>query len=228
MNQSLKKQVDGILADIFCADQAYTLLREIGQHAEEINQRHFGHFFAPIQDRLGKDYLLSVAKLYDPPHRKYWTRSIRTVVAAVKASANKVNITKSPALRNRFIRAGINSDNFYDLPDSAITERLIKWCESRLADGDTIESINIWRATEALGFRRDKVIAHNELLSSDPAPDLTWEQVNSLLELARTILDLVSSGYLNYFLTADDGSFFLSSEVKQSTVCLRRLLRSLK
>src|SRR5437667_441879 len=76
--------------------------------------------------------------------------------------------------------------------------------------------------------RREKVIAHNELLSSEPAPDLTWAQVNSLLELARTMLDLVSSGYLNYFLTADDGSFFLTSEVEQSAVCLRRLLRSLK
>jgi hypothetical protein len=228
VNQSLKKQVDGILADIFCADQAYALLREIGQHAEEINQRHFGHFFAPMQDRLGKDYLLSVAKLYDPPHRKYPTRSIRTLVSALKASAKNVNITKSPALRRRFVRAGINSDNFYDLADSAITERLVEWCQSRLGNGDTIESVNTWRASEALRFRRDKVIAHNELLSSDPAPDLTWAQANSLLELARTVLDLVSTGYLNYFLTADDGSFFLTSDVEQAAVCLRRLLGSLK
>jgi len=196
--EPIKNQVDGILADIFSADQAYALLREIGQHAERINQKHFGPFFAPVQDRLRKDCLLSIAKLYDQPHRRYSTRSIRALVDAVKASADNLNITKSPALLNRFVWAGINSDDFYDVADSAITERLVQWCQSRLAGRNTLASANIWRASEALKFRRDKVITHNELVSSDAAPDLTWDRVNSLLELAKTIVDLVSSGYLNY------------------------------
>jgi hypothetical protein len=97
-----------------------------------------------------------------------------------------------------------------------------------LAEGDTIESVNIWRSWNALRFRRDKVIAHNEFVSSELVPNLTWNQVSALLELAKIIVNLVSSGYLNYFLTADDGSFLLTGDVEQSTVCLRRLLRSLK
>ena len=177
---------------------------------------------------LGKDYLLSVAKLFDQPHRKYSTRSIRALVTAVKASASNLKVTKSPALRNRLAQVGINTDDFYDLPDSGITERLIEWCQSQLAEGDTIESVNIWRSWNALRFRRDKVIAHNEFVSSELVPNLTWDQVSALLELAKIIVNLVSSGYLNYFLTADDGSFLLTGDVEQSTVCLRRLLRSLK
>jgi hypothetical protein len=224
MNQSLEEHVEGLTADIFRADQAYLLLREIGRHARQINERAFGAFFAPIQDALVRDYLLTVAKLYDSPHRGYPTRSIRVLIAIVKKSKGALKVAKSPALRNRFSRAGINVGNFDALPDARITDRLITWCESKLAPGTTVESMKVWRTWSALKFRRDKVIAHNEMLSSYATPNLQSQQVGELLELAKQIVDLVSIGYLNRFLTADDTSFFPTSDAQRSTACLKRLL----
>jgi hypothetical protein len=226
ITEPIKTQVDGLLFDILRADQAYALLREIGQHAGQINRCGFRPCFAPIQDALARDYLLAVAKLYDHPYPKYPTRSIRALVAAVKKSAGRLKGAKSPALRDRLARAGISVEELDDLPDSATTGRLIIWCQSRLALSNAVDSVNIWRAWNALKFRRDKVIAHNEILSSNPIPNLQWQQVADLLELAKKIVDLVSTAYLNLFLTSDDGLFFRSTDAERSTACLRRFLRN--
>ena len=72
--------VEGIVADLFAAEQTYALLKQIGQNANVINQANFGAFFGPLQWILSNDFFLSVARLFEKPSKKYPTRSIPSVL----------------------------------------------------------------------------------------------------------------------------------------------------
>jgi len=75
--ETVKSYMDGIVADLFAAEQAYALLKQIGQNANAINQANFGALFGPLQSVLSNACFLSVAKLFEKPSKNYPTRSIR-------------------------------------------------------------------------------------------------------------------------------------------------------
>ena len=79
--------VEGIVADLFAAEQTYALLKQIGQNANVINQANFGAFFGPLQWILSNDFFLSVARLFEKPSKKYPTRSIPSVLPRTRYRA---------------------------------------------------------------------------------------------------------------------------------------------
>jgi hypothetical protein len=90
--ETVKSYMDGIVADLFAAEQAYALLKQIGQNANAINQANFGALFGPLQSVLSNACFLSVAKLFEKPSKNYPTRSIRSVLELLERSSNELVI----------------------------------------------------------------------------------------------------------------------------------------
>ena len=96
--ETVKSYMDGIVADLFAAEQAYALLKQIGQNANAINQANFGALFGPLQSVLSNACFLSVAKLFEKPSKNYPTRSIRSVLELLERSSNELVIEQRIAV----------------------------------------------------------------------------------------------------------------------------------
>src|SRR5215211_3902225 len=86
--------MEGIVADLFAAEQTYALLKQIGQNANAINQANFGALFGPLQSVLSNTVLLSVAKVFEKPSRKYPIRSIPSVLQLLESSSNELLVAQ--------------------------------------------------------------------------------------------------------------------------------------
>jgi hypothetical protein len=224
IEELLKNQVDGIISDIYQADQAYALLCQIGQSAEKINLYNFGVFFAPIQDILVRDYVLGITKVFDAPDKKYPTRSIPAMIALLKDSANELKLCQKTNMLKKLSSAGMDIRVIESLSDSDITLALIGHYNGKLPSKEKVDGFKAWRTLDALKYKRDKVYAHNESIDPTNFPETTWQETRELLELAKNFTDVISTGYLGYFLVVENGPYLLSGDAQRPSRCLNRLL----
>jgi hypothetical protein len=98
--ETVKGYMDGIVADLFTAEQTYALLKQIGQNANAINQANFGEFFGPLQSVLSNAVFLSVAILFEEPSKKYPTRSISSVLKLLCLQEGIARMARQP--RNEY------------------------------------------------------------------------------------------------------------------------------
>ena len=224
IKQALEKQKDGIVADVFQADQAYALLKQIGECADRINHSGYGHFFAPIQDILVRDYVLAITKIFDRPDKNYPTRGIPTMIGLIRDSSKELKIYQRPAMLKRLAFAGLDITAFERLTDAQITLALVDFYATKLPSKDKVDGFKAWRTLEALKFRRNKAYAHNESFDHSMFPETTWQETQELVQLARSFTSVVCTGYLSFILTSDDGMFFLSNDAKRASRSLSKLL----
>src|SRR6266513_1325746 len=130
--------VEGIVADLFAAEQTYALLKEIGQNANAINQANFGALFGPLQSVLSNTFLLSVAKLFEKPRRKYPTRSIPSVLQLLESPSNELLVGQRIIVMRRLAAAGMNIDSLAEISDSAITSRIVQFYNRSLPSTELV------------------------------------------------------------------------------------------
>jgi len=59
---------NGLVADIFKADRAFYVMKEVGESSSNINRdgtHSFGELFGTIQDALQTEALLAASRLFD-------------------------------------------------------------------------------------------------------------------------------------------------------------------
>ena len=227
IEESLQDQVNGILENIFAADEAYSLAFCIGKHADGVNKSGYGVAFRPVQEVLGQHFVLSVTKLFEQPKLKYSTRSIPATVRILQSKASELTIRERFAMLSRFSRIGGDATRLQNLSDDEVTIAIIGYYSSLLPSKEAVTGFRAWRTLHALKSRRDKVIAHNESAPDSFFPTTTWGEARALVNLAKSFVDVVSTGYLGFVLTGDDGSFFIERDSRRSTQTLDKLLRTL-
>src|SRR5206468_12934751 len=109
--------MEGIVADLFAAEQTYALLKQIGQNANAINQANFGALFGPLQSVLSNAFFLFIAKLFEKPSKRYPARSIPSVLQLLERSSHELVIEQRIAVMSRLAAAGMNIEALTEMPD---------------------------------------------------------------------------------------------------------------
>jgi hypothetical protein len=215
---------NGIVAELFTAEQTYALLKQIGQNASAINDGNFGAFFGPLQSVLSNACLLSVAKLFEKPNKKYPTRSIPSVLQLLESSSNELLVGQRIIVMRRLAAAGMNIESLAEISDSAITSRIVQFYYGSLPSTELVAWCEMSRSLHAVVTRRDKVVAHNEMIDRSALPHTSWADIEQLMSYAKGFIDVVGIGYISTGFASDDGHYFLTQDAQLAAHVLKKLL----
>lgn len=216
--------MEGIVADLFAAEQTYALLKQIGQNANAINEASFGALFGPLQSVLSNAFFLSVAKLFEKPSKKYPTRSIPSVLQLLERSSNELLIGQRIMMLRRLAAAGMNIESLAEMPDSAITAKIVQFYNRSLPSTDLATWCDMSKSLHAVVTRRDKVVAHNEMIDRSTLPHTSWADIEQLMSYAKGFIDVMGIGYISMCFAADDGHHFLTQDAQLAAHVLKKLL----
>src|SRR5271165_7158870 len=217
--ETVKSYMDGIVADLFAAEQAYALLKQIGQNANAINQANFGALFGPLQSVLSNACFLSVAKLFEKPSKNNPTRSIRSVLELLERSSDELVIEQRIAVMRRLAHAGMSVESLAGMPDSEITSTIVQFYTASLPSTECEMS----KSLHAVVTGRDKVVAHNEMIDRSALPQTSWADIEQLMSYAKRFIYLVGIGYTSMRLVAD-GHDLLTQNAQIAAHVLKKLL----
>ena len=216
--------MDGIVADLFVAEQTYALLKQIGQNANAINQANFGALFAPLQSVLSNAFFLLIAKLFEKPSKKYPTRSIPSVLQLLERSSHELAIEQRIAVMRRLAAAGMNIESLTEMPDAGITSTIVQFYTASLPSTKLATWCEMSKSLHAVVTRRDKVVAHNEMIDRSTLPQTSWKDIEQLMSYAKGFIDVVGIGYISMCFAADDGHYFLTQDARVASHVLSKLL----
>lgn len=216
----------GIATEILRADQAYTLVQEIGKYAEEINAANFGELFGHMQVILSDRQTLSVVKMFDPI-KKYPTRSIPGTLSLLEANADLWGLPRRQELERMIIGAGMEISGIECLDNAELTRTLVAYYRNILPDSRAVDADpdELSSSLVALLQHRDKLIAHNEAIEPEKLKEVTWGQATSLVNYAKDYVSAVGLGYLGIHFGGGGDGYMLTSDASRTVNGLRRLLR---
>ncbi|WP_419831746.1 hypothetical protein [Endozoicomonas atrinae] len=230
MPQELLKDIvhNGVVIDIFNAEEAFNIEDVIGTNATDINGATYGHFFGPVQIFLINSLILTVAKIYEKPKNKYVIRSIPSALRILEENADELDIPERPTLNSWFISRGYNKEVINNLSNADITRMLVQYFNERMPEAveDTAEELD--RALHAVKTTRDKRISHNEQIPNEAVPRPTYQELTDLLALAKEFAGAIGLPYLSTVYEDDKGNYLLSSDSGRSSRCLKRILKKLE
>jgi len=215
---------NGIVLDIFEAEQALALEEFIGKNAEAINEHRFGSFFGSLQIILAKCFILAVTRLYEQPNPRYRIRSIPEALNLLQKFANELPIKRKPLVLDKLVDFGYDMKQVQVMPDKEITLRIVKYFSDNLQPKTIISNINeIHDALDALKKVRDKALAHREAIEVSGLRLPSYAKIDKLVDLAKKFVVVVGNGYLgrNYEV---NGRYLHTSDAKRASRSLKRLL----
>jgi hypothetical protein len=210
--------LQGIGAEIFWADEAYALAEEMGKYVDQINAAGFGSLFATLQTVLSDRQTLSVTKMFDPPSRKYPTRSIPATLGLLEAHAELWEVPQWRKLHQTLIGGGVDSAYVEQLSNVELTHAIVAHYRATLA--------NLSLPLEALRQSRNKIIAHNEAVERSTLQRPTWGGALSLVNYAKDFVSTIGFGYLNTVFGLGSQDYFLTTQARRTSLALRRLLEA--
>ena len=215
---------NGIVREIFEAEQTLALEELIGINAKVINEQRFGNLFGSLQIILAKCFVLAIARLYEQPNPRYRIRSIPEALNLLQKFANELPIKRKPLVLNKLVEFGYDMEQVQVMPDKEITLRIVKYFSDNLQPKTIISNINeIHDALDALKKVRDKAIAHPEAIEASELKLPTYAKIDQLVDMAKKFVVVIGNGYLgmNYEL---NGKYLHTSDAKRASRSLRRLL----
>jgi len=213
---------NGIVLDIFEAEQALSLESLIGINAAAINEQKFGSLFGGLQVILGKCFILAVTRLYEKPNPKYRIRSILEALKLLEKYAKEFDIKRKPLVMRKLEELGYDAEQLQNMSDADLTLKIVKHFSGSLPK-TIISDADMPRALNALKTVRDKAIAHREAIEISGLKIPSYAKIDQLVDLAKKFVIIVGNGYLgmNYEL---DGRYLHTSDAKRASRSLRRLL----
>lgn len=213
---------NGLQVDIYEAEEALALVKEIGLNATVINEAKygFGHLFGRLQHVHTEMAILAVNRIYDKPKR-HTLRSLPSALELLQANSSTLKPVDRRYVSKKLIEFGHPETKIKSLEDTQATELLAREYTNRLpslADGGPT-------GLNALKFRRDKKLAHPEAINVTDIPPITYKQIHDLLSFAKDFIATVGLSYLSIVYVVDDGTFLLSRDAEDIVRPLRRLLQ---
>lgn len=191
--EHLKRMVSsGVVEFIFEAEQSISLIKACGSSHDFLRKHIFGELFGTIQALAITQFVLSVTKIYEKPHKHYQNLSLPSVLEYVQQNADQLNLLDPQLVFRKWKQLKITTEKF-DVGDvQAKTNREIVSCLQKM-----IPNVESDKALQALKTLRDKKIAHPEDIDLATIEKTTWEQAEMLLVLCRYIVGIIGDAYLN-------------------------------
>ncbi len=213
---------NGIVLDIFEAEQALALESLIGINAAAINEQKFGSLFGSLQVILAKCFILAVTRLYEKPNPRYQIRSVSEALKVLEKYAKEFDIKRKSIVIGKLEELGYDGGQLQKMSDVDLTLKIVQHFSENLPQS-LISEAGMPRALNALKTIRDKAIAHREAIEVSGLKIPSYAKIDQLVDLAKKFIIIVGNGYLgiNYEV---DSRFFHTSEAKRASRSLRRLL----
>lgn len=226
---SPKSQLDdiiseGVVPDLYHAEEVLCLGELIGREARRINEATFGSFFGSLQIVFGRFLILSVARMFETPGPRYPIRSIPAALEVLRENCESLRLEERAHVIRALCRQGVPETEIKRMRDFELTRFLADFFGRRLSEAHP-EGVDNAQALQALKTLRDKNIAHPEAIRPEDLPQATFAQIHGIVALARTFVGAIGLGYLNVVYEDNDGRYCMSTDAERSTVCLTRLLK---
>jgi len=213
---------NGLVLDIFEAEQALALENLIGINAAAINEQKFGNLFGSLQVILAKCFILAVTRLYEKPNSRYQIRSIPEALNVLEKYAKEFEIKRKSIVISKLEELGYDAGELKKMSDVNLTMKVVKYFSENLPKS-LISEAGMPKALDALKTIRDKAIAHREAMEVSGLKIPSYAKIDQLIDLAIRFVIIVGNGYLgiNYEIA---GRYFHTSGAKRASRSLRRLL----
>lgn len=210
---------NGIVLEIFEAEQTLALDELIGINAKVINEQRFGSLFRSLQIILGKCFSLAIARLYERPKPKYHIKSIPMALKLLQDNADELPIKKKrrPFIVGMLAELGYDMEQLQLMSDQEITLKITKYFLNH------IQSKEMQDALKALKKVRDKAIAHSEAIELSELQLPTYAKIGQLVDMAKKFVVVIGNGYLGMNYEAN-GKYLHTSGAKRASRSLSRLL----
>ena len=217
--------LNGVAKEIFFADEAKSLVVEIGNSADLLNAQGFGHLFGSLQTAYSDRQTLCVTKMFDPESQRNPTRSIPAILNLIEYNASVWLLPQKHILHKTLIANGHNRQHIESLNNTHLSLATVTYFRSTLPQVERTMTCSLSRSLKALREARDKVIAHNEAIPQDARTYPTWGDAEALITYAKVFVVTISFGFLNLYMGEDADSYHPSLDAQGTTIALTRMLK---
>ncbi|MCK9423762.1 MAG: hypothetical protein M0Q38_14315 [Bacteroidales bacterium] len=185
----------GLVTDLYKAERAIFIHKEIGKHAQVINdsKSSIRQVFLLMQQLTFNEAVLSLARIYDTPDKKYPNRCVLRLIQILNDAGDD-----APILSERY-------QTLEQLKALRIAPRL----EEHLLANDNIQftkDLFLYFETEYIqqDFQfhlnelkriRDKILAHNEIGTF--VQEIKWTTYDELILFVKKVIGIVGWAYLS-------------------------------
>lgn len=197
----------GLLKDISIANRCLKLNYKIGQRLKVISSQTKRDMSKILYDLTYTEMILSLARLYDIPKKKYSVRCLGSLYKKIEQTNYCASINNKKELFSNLLYFGIDEQFIALLKESdnqSFNRRVIAYYRS--VEGDTL-SYQIKKLKEI----RDKLLAHNEDIEVENA--ISYDLINSLLEHSKNVVSFFSLAYCGIHIKANDKYPLVSSAI---------------
>ncbi len=219
---------NGLVIDVFKAEQAAMLFETIGDASDLINKSSFGDLFGTIQGMTVDQLYLATSRMYDKP-TQYELRSLPSLINFLSSESNKLNVVDRPFLISWLNEeTSIGSDILVAKGDPELTTILAECIQNNCPAFNLENPKQLTEIMCAVRDVRDKRIAHHEQIDVIKLRTATWSEFELLLDFMKSIISVVGRCYLSTGYSSDVGTYFLSADAKRVSRGLRCLLKEAK
>jgi hypothetical protein len=212
----------GVVTELFRAEQYWALGREISQNVPVINQTRAIYLFGEFQSLLAKEIALALNKAFEPVNRRYPIRSIPVALKILDEYKNDLKIIRKDFLTKKLVGYGLDEIQLGTMTDTQLTQEVHKYFSSTLPVASNSDDLS--QALDTLKRLRDKTIAHHEAVDFSTIPVTTFKHVYDLMSYVREFLETVGSGYTGLLYSKDSNWFFGNKQSEELASDLRWLL----
>jgi hypothetical protein len=225
MNSSRNRLNDiisnGVVIDIYYADEALALYELIGRRADRINAQTYGAFFGSLQMMLLRQLILAVSRIFECEGNRYALRSIPAAIKVLREGADELSIEQPRALCS-----------FHPIPDlqavptpsREVTRTVATHFDQAVPKAGLAATQGLSKTLDTLKRVRDKLIAHPEAVRIEDLPKATFNEIVQLIEFAKKFVSTVGFAYLSSGYSDDSAEYSLSGDAERASRCLKRLL----
>jgi hypothetical protein len=221
---ALEAHAEQVASLIFVADRSISIMQAAGEGAEAINATGLGDLFSSIHGALIDTAFLAIAKVFERPRPPYALWSLPALLSAIGENAERLPITDRAHGLTFLRELAPTSPISLTATDREITSALLRAMQAQLPDPSSTQLRPHDLALDALRQQRDKVIAHSEAIDHGTLLSASWQDLDNLLDLAKTHIDIIGRVFFRTVYMTDDKHYLLTDDAARAGMAMRRLL----
>ncbi len=217
---------NGVVIDIFHAEEALKLNDLIGREADKINEANFGTFFGSLQIILSRHLILTMNRIFEREGDRYKVRSIPAAIKVLREHADWLTIEQRPVVIAMLYESGFDVEQLANVSDPDFTRIIANYFAETAPQAGLEEPEGLSEALDSLKTLRDKFVAHPEAVKPGDLPRTTFHKISQLLGFAKFFVSTIGVAYLRKFYVDSSGSYGLSVDAGRASRSLKRLLQA--